>query len=148
MTNPKSRYDWMVSELKAHGHRLTPQRLALLKLLSSATDHPSASQLHERISAQFPTTSLATVYKTLSILTELGLVEEMGFSHDDNRYDGSHSEAHAHVICVRCRKIIDADLPSLASLQESVVEKLGYCITGQRVEFYGLCPECQSKSQS
>jgi Fur family transcriptional regulator, peroxide stress response regulator len=144
--NTNLHFESMVEELKAHGHRLTPQRLEIVKLLAYATDHPSAAQLYERITHQFPTTSLATVYKTLTILKELNLVQEMGFSQDDNRYDASASRAHAHLICVRCRRIVDAEAEPLPNLADHVAERSGYRLVSQRVEFYGLCPECQSEA--
>ncbi len=138
------RFEAIVQELKAHGHRLTPQRMAIVKLLASATDHPSAAHLYERIRQQFPTTSLATVYKTLNILKDLELVHEMGFSEDDNRYDAAGSLAHAHLICTQCRKIVDAEVEPVSHLAESIARRSGYRLVSQRVEFYGLCPECQS----
>jgi Fur family transcriptional regulator, peroxide stress response regulator len=142
--NPSLQFESMVEELKTHGHRLTPQRIAIVKLLAYATDHPSAAQLYDRITEQFPTTSLATVYKTLAILKELDLVREMGFSQDDNRYDATVERPHAHLICVQCRKIVDAEAEPLSNLADSVAERAGYRLVGQRVEFYGLCPECQN----
>ena len=77
--------------LRDVGCRMTPQRLALLHILSAADNHPSAQQLYEELRQQFPTTSLATVYKTLNVLKDLGEVNEMGFGSGDNRYDGHPS---------------------------------------------------------
>jgi Fur family transcriptional regulator, peroxide stress response regulator len=141
--NTNARFESIVEELKSHGHRLTPQRLAILKLLVSATDHPSASQLYDQIKQQFPTTSLATVYKTLTILKRLGLVTEMGFSQDDNRYDAA-SRPHAHLICVRCRTIVDTEAEPVSNLADRVAERSGYRLVSQRLEFYGVCPACQT----
>lgn len=143
--NTTPAFESMVEALKARGHRLTPQRLAIVRLLASSDEHPSAAHLYGQITQQFPTTSLATVYKTLTILKEAGLVHEMGFSQDDNRYDANTSHDHAHLICVRCRKIIDAEAEPVASLAGRIAERSGYHLVGQRVEFYGLCPQCQSQ---
>jgi Fur family transcriptional regulator, peroxide stress response regulator len=139
-------FEVIMDELKAGGHRLTPQRVAIVRLLVNSRDHPSAAQLYERIAEQFPTTSLATVYKTLAILRELGLVHEMGFSEDDNRYDAAAAPPHAHLICVRCRKITDQEIERIADLALRVAERSGYRLTRQRMEFYGLCPECQRET--
>lgn len=142
--NIESRFAKMIDELRAHGHRLTPQRVAIAKLLASSTEHPSAAQIYDQIIEQFPTTSLATVYKTLAILKELGLVLELGFSQDDNRYDGVQPYPHPHLICVRCRKIIDADVEPVADLASKAAKASGYQLVGHRMEFYGICPECQN----
>ena len=100
MSDPESRFQQLIAKLKARNYRLTPQRTALLRLLAASEGHPSASHLYEQIKAQFPTTSPATVYKTLNLLKEMGEVLELGFSNDDNRYDGqsalSTSASHLH----------------------------------------------------
>jgi Fur family peroxide stress response transcriptional regulator len=79
----------LVTRFRERGHRLTPQRIALLRLIAASEGHPSAFGLYEQIKEQFPTTSLATVYKTLAVLKDMGEVLELGFSDDDNRYDGN-----------------------------------------------------------
>ncbi|MEJ2737754.1 MAG: Fur family transcriptional regulator, partial [Anaerolineae bacterium] len=88
MADPQTRFEELVAKLREREYRLTPQRIALLRLLAASEGHPSASQLYEQMKDQFPTTSLATVYKTLNVLKEIGEVLELGFSGDDNRYDG------------------------------------------------------------
>jgi Fur family peroxide stress response transcriptional regulator len=88
MADPPARFEELIAKLREHEHRLTPQRVALLRVLSSSEGHPSASQLYDQLKVQFPTTSPATVYKTLHLLKEMGEVLELGFGDDDNRYDG------------------------------------------------------------
>ncbi len=143
MNDPTARRQAMVDKLREAGCRLTPQRLALIEMLSGTDEHPSAAQLYDNLHERFPTMSRATIYKTLNVLKELGEVLEMGFGADDNRYDGASTYPHAHIICTRCRQIIDADLMPVPGLTQQVAERSGYRITGSRVEFYGLCPECQ-----
>jgi len=143
MSDPESRYQQLVSKLKGRDYRLTPQRVALLRLIASSEGHPSASNLHEHIKAQFPTTSPATVYKTLNLLKELGEVLELGFSNDDNRYDGNRPYPHPHLICVHCRKIMDAQVSLVDDLTQEVAELTGYQVISHRLDFYGLCPDCQ-----
>ena len=146
MVDSEARFEQMMSRLREHECRITPQRVALLRLLAADEGHSSASHLYQQLKAQFPTTSLATVYKTLNLLKEMGEVVELGFSDDDNRYDGAHPFPHPHLICVRCRKIVDTDSALAASLVENVAADSGYQITGHRLDLYGLCPECQSSS--
>ena len=72
-------------------------------------------------------------------------VLELGFSDDDNRYDGSNPAPHPHLICVRCRKITDPPIKEADSLVQEVVAHSGYRIIGHRFDIYGVCPACQSR---
>ena len=126
MSDPESRFQQLIAKLKARDYRLTPQRTALLRLLAASEGHPSASHLYEQIKAQFPTTSPATVYKTLNLLKEMGEVLELGFSTDDNRYDGNRPYPHPHLICIRCRKITDPQVSLVDDLTQEVAEQTGY----------------------
>ena len=109
MVDPQARFEALVGRLREQEYRLTPQRVALLRLLAASEGHPSASRLYDQLQAQFPTTSPGTIYKTLNLLKDLDEVLELGFSDDDNRYDGNKPYPHPHLICVRCRKIIDPE---------------------------------------
>ena len=132
-----------MGRLRERHCRVTPQRVALLRLLASSEGHPSAAHLYDQIRAQFPTTSLATVYKTLSLLDDMGEVLELGFSHDDNRYDGHNPHPHPHLICIRCRKIVDAEASLTQNLAQEMASGSGFRVVGHRLDFYGLCPDCQ-----
>ncbi|MCU0507159.1 MAG: transcriptional repressor [Anaerolineae bacterium] len=142
-TDTESRYQQLVARLKGSDHRLTPQRMALLRIIASGEGHPSATGLYEQIKTQFPTTSLATVYKTLSLLKELGEVLELGFSNDDNRYDGNRPYPHPHLICVRCHNIMDPQVSLVDDLTQEVAELTGYQVISHRLDFYGVCPACR-----
>jgi Fur family peroxide stress response transcriptional regulator len=143
MADPQIRFEELVTKLREREYRLTPQRIALLRLLAASDGHPSASQLYEQMKDQFPTTSLATVYKTLGVLKEIDEVLELGFSGDDNRYDGKNPYPHPHLICIRCQKILDPEVVLPQNLVQEVAQSSGYQIVGHRLDFYGLCPDCQ-----
>ena len=143
LKDPEARFDELVAKFREREFRITPQRIVLLRLLATSQGHPSAAQLHKKVQEQFPTTSLATVYKTLTRLKEMGEVLELGFSDDDNRYDGNEPHPHPHLICVRCRSIIDLEVSLLQNLTRDVSESTGYQITSHRLDFYGICPDCQ-----
>jgi len=132
-----------MSKLREREYRLTPQRVALLRLLAASDGHPSAAQLYDRLKDQFPTTSPGTVYKTLNLLKDLDEVLELGFSDDDNRYDGNKPYPHPHLICIRCQKIVDAEVSLAQNLVQEVTRQSSYQIVGHRLDFYGLCPDCQ-----
>jgi Fur family peroxide stress response transcriptional regulator len=133
----------MLSRLKSHDFRITPQRLLVLRTLAESEGHPTVEEIYEQVKAEFPTTSLATVYKTIALLKELNEVLELGFPDGSNRYDGNKPFPHPHVICTRCKKITDPDLISLDGLSEEMSRKTGYRIFSHRLDFFGLCPDCQ-----
>ncbi|HID61861.1 MAG TPA: transcriptional repressor [Anaerolineae bacterium] len=145
MADHQARLDEMIAKLRERGYRLTPQRMAVLRILSASEEHPSVEQIYERVKAEFPMTSLATVYKTLTLLKEMGEVLELGFSDDSNRYDGAQPYPHPHLICIKCRNIIDAKVATLSELPQEVARSTGYRIVSQRLDFFGICPGCQEK---
>jgi len=137
------RLDEMLSKLKEHGFRITPQRLAILKVLAVSEGHPSVEKIYEQVRRDFPTTSIATVYKTIHMLKEINEVLELGFPDGSNRYDGNNPFPHPHVICIKCQKIFDPDLESLQDMTAEVSASTGFEIMTHRLDFFGLCPECQ-----
>jgi len=141
----QSRIDQMLSKLRDHDCRITPQRLAVLRVLAASEGHPTVEGIYERVRVQFPTTSLATIYKTVSLLKKMNEVLELGFADGSNRYDGNRPFPHPHVICTRCKKIIDPDLRSLKDMTKEVAEETGFEILSHRVDFFGICEECLKK---
>jgi Fur family peroxide stress response transcriptional regulator len=136
----------ILSKIKGRDFRLTPQRLAIIRILVASEEHPSVDEVYQEVRTQFPTTSPATVYKTISLLKELDEVLELGFPDGSNRYDGKRPYPHPHAICTKCRKIMDPEISSVAELSEEMKKKTGYTISFHRLDFFGLCPECQGKS--
>lgn len=140
------RFEQMVEKLKHRDHRITPQRLAILRILSTSDRHPSAEMIYNQIKKDFPVTSFATVYKTIALAKELGEVLELEFSHDSNRYDGNKPYPHPHLICTRCKLIIDPDLETVTYLENEIIKETGFKVTNHRLDFFGLCPDCQKKT--
>ena len=136
----------MLSKLKEHDFRLTPQRLAVLKVLAVSEGHPTVERIYETVKAEFPTTSIATIYKTVNLLKQLNEVLELGFPDGSNRYDGNKPYPHPHVICTKCKKIIDPNLGSLEDLTKEVIKETGFQILNHRVDFFGTCRDCQSRN--
>ena len=145
MADPRARLDEMIARLRERGHRLTPQRLAVLKVLAASEGHPSVEQIYERVKADFPTTSLATIYKTVTLLKEMGEVLELGFSTEGNRYDGNKPYPHPHLICLKCRNIVDLEVVALSELPRQVARSTGYRIVSYWLNFFGICPQCQEQ---
>jgi Fur family peroxide stress response transcriptional regulator len=144
--DPQKRVDEMLSRLRGRDFRITPQRLAVLKILAGSMSHPSVDDIYQEVKAEFPTTSLATVYKTVSLLKELNEVLELGFPDGSNRYDGNNPLPHPHAICMKCKKIMDPELMNIDALSEEMSRKTGYKIFHHRLDFFGLCPDCQQKN--
>ena len=89
-----------------HGLKLTIQRLAIFNSIISRKDHPSTEQVYESLKEKYPTISLATIYKTLHIFNELGLIQELNFSDGNIRYD-PNMELHINIVCIKCGGITD-----------------------------------------
>ena len=143
MAKQKTRLDQMISKLRERDYRITPQRLAILKILAVSEGHPSVEKIYTQVKKTFPTTSLATVYKTLIVMKEIGEVLELGFSDDSNRYDGNKPYPHPHLICIECKKILDPELGSLKDMTHELAQDTGFNIVHHRLDFFGICPECQ-----
>jgi Fur family peroxide stress response transcriptional regulator len=136
----------MVEKLKEHEFRITPQRLAVLKILAKSVGHPSVEDIFKQVRPVFPTTSLATIYKTVNLLKEIGEVVELDFSEESNRYDGNRPYPHPHLICTKCKTIMDPDMATVEDLSKEIARKTGYEILNHRLDFFGICPRCQENS--
>ena len=144
MTDPGIRFNQLIAALKARDFRLTPQRVELVRLIAVSDGHPSASELYTKIKRQFPTMSHATVYKTLSLLKEMNQVFEIDL-HNDSHYDGNRPEPHPHLICIKCNKIMDAEVSLDQAMLRSLEQASGYQILRPQISLFGLCPDCQEE---
>lgn len=130
--------------LRNHGFKVTPQRLAVYNALSRTKAHPNAETLYKTLQPYYPTMSLATVYKALSILCEVGLAQELNTGEDAFRYDAD-VHPHPHIRCIKCGRVDDVpDLPE-NTLETQVGNATGYQMAGHQYYFFGVCPECQKK---
>ncbi len=148
MADPQNRLEQIIKALKDKGYRLTPQRLAMLKIIAASTRHPNAEQIYEQMKADFPTTSLATIYKTLTLLKDLGEVLELNFAAVGSHYDGNKPYPHPHVICTQCGQILDPESVAVAEISQEMARQTGYQITHHQLNFFGLCPRCQKQGQA
>ena len=145
MKNPQKRLDEILSKLRQREFRITPQRIAILKAFLRSEEHPSVEQVHAQVKINFPTTSLATVYKTVSLLKKIGEILELSFPDGRNRYDGRKPYPHPHLICTKCQAIMDPAVSSVARMTTEVEQSSGYRILFHQLEFFGVCPACQKK---
>ena len=142
MTDSEERFDSIIKKLREKDHKLTPQRLAVIKILARSEGHPSVEKIYEQLLYDFPTMSLATVYRNVMLIKSLGEVLELGFADGSNRYDGNRPYPHPHVICIQCHKIIDPDLASLRDMTKEVADETGFEILTHRLDFFGICSNC------
>jgi len=129
-----------MNEHRDTGLRLTPQRIAILDCLKGNKRHPSAEDIYRVVRIKFPTMSFATVYSTLAVLKEKRKVVELTIDAGKKRYD-PETLSHNHLICVVCKKIVDAatsDTPRLRGREEQ-----GFKLIASHTDFYGLCPGCR-----
>jgi Fur family peroxide stress response transcriptional regulator len=146
MADPNTRIHTIINKLRENNYKLTPQRLAIVKILAHSTGHPNVEKIYEQLTDDFPTMSLATVYRNVMIIKSLGEVLELGFPDGSNRYDGNKPYPHPHVICIECKKIIDPDLATLKDMTDEVADETGFNILTHRLDFFGICPDCMKKA--
>src|SRR5215469_12241206 len=115
--------------LPQRGHRLTPQRFMIMSVIQEANEHLSVEQITERVQERNPYVSLSTIYRTLELLRELGLVRENRLPGEQPRYEIAEGKAHHHLVCRNCRAVIHLDEQLLGNLHEQLQEEY---------HFYGL----------
>ncbi|HQG26449.1 MAG TPA: transcriptional repressor [Syntrophorhabdus sp.] len=134
----------MVKKLKDNSHKLTPQRLAIIRILAGSENHPSVEDIYNLLHKRFPGISQATVYRNIMLIKSLGEVLEIGFAGASTRYDGIKPFPHPHVVCLKCNKIIDPELASLHDMTKEITDESGFEIVTFRLDFFGVCPECRA----
>lgn len=133
------------SLFKGKGLKVTPQRVAIYKALAEKACHPTASDLYQEVSRDYPMISPNTVYYTLSSLRETGLVKEVNYWHDQARFDANVTPHH-HLICLGCRAILDIENRALDRLTSCMAIPKDFQVIDHQVEFYGYCHICQHSS--
>jgi Fe2+ or Zn2+ uptake regulation protein len=135
--------DRLQDTLRAAGRRLTAQRRLILQVLEESDEHLDADALYERVRARDPDVSLATVYRTLAVLKEIGLVEEHRLGEGHGHYEAVHDEPHYHFTCLRCGKVIEFDTPLMAQIEQELVEQEGVRIASIHLHVSGSCAQCK-----
>ena len=143
MNSTQDRLDEILTKLRQRECRITPQRLAILNAFIQSDKHPSVEQVYDQVRINFPTTSLATVYKTVTLLKDVGEILEISFADGRNRYDGKKPYPHPHLVCTQCNRIVDPEVTLLDRLTSEVSQSTGYKIVSHQLEFFGICPACQ-----
>lgn len=135
----------LTNTLKQSGLRLTPQRIAICKVLAETNHHPTASSIYEKIKPEYPSLSLGTVYNTLEILVAHGKVNVLGDAGDGKVHFDPETKPHINLACIQCHQIIDIPSIHVSSLDEEITQTSGFNLLGSRLIYYGICPACQNR---
>jgi Fe2+ or Zn2+ uptake regulation protein len=130
------------------GRPLTNQRRLLLKLLRNAGQHIDAKELYRRASAKDESISPATVYRTLNLFKELGLIDEMRLGNIRCYYEVKQSPEHQHLVCKGCGKVLEIQTSHFQRLIKSVRQEHGFRVTKAELYLEGYCPECEDKGKT
>lgn len=133
----------IIDRYKSTGFKLTPQRIAILKILEGNTNHPTAEDIYKELKKKYPTVSFATVYNTIQALAERGELLEITIDPQRKHFD-PNPKPHHHIMCTVCKKISDIfmDYSHALNLPTEIHEE--YCVLGNHVDFYGICSECRT----
>ena len=129
------------------GLRITDQRRVIARILSEADDHPDVETLHERAAKIDPGISIATVYRTVRLFEEAGILERHEFGDGRSRYEAASDAHHDHLIDVETGKVIEFVDEELEALQRRIAEKLGFRLVDHRMELYGVAVDRSTLSR-
>lgn len=130
--------DTIIERCEAKGLRLTEQRRTIARVLEDADDHPDVEELYARASGVDPRISLATVYRTVKLFEEAGILEKLEFGDGRARYEDAERDHHDHLIDLKSGEVIEFVDAEIEALQEKIARKLGYKLKGHRLELYGV----------
>ena len=133
-----------MEKFRTMGIKLTPQRLAILEFLEDNKSHPSAEEIYLEVKQKYPMMSFATVYNTIEALKKKGNLIELTIDPVRRRYDPD-TGYHHHLICTRCRKIIDIHAELSVDIPEE--DRASFDIEGNHIEFYGICSDCKANNK-
>jgi Fur family transcriptional regulator, peroxide stress response regulator len=135
----------IIAKFHEKGFKATPQRLAICEYVLSSKDHPTTDMVYREVKERFPTLSLATVYQTLHLLADIGLLQELELNDRVSRYDPQTSP-HINIICKNCGMVEDYEAEDVERLWSKIVDGLGFEPIGQRLDVYGYCDKCKEST--
>ncbi|MDG2096709.1 MAG: Fur family transcriptional regulator [Paracoccaceae bacterium] len=128
----------IIKRCETKGLRMTDQRRTIAKLLESTNDHPDVEELHKRVNQVDQSISLATVYRTVKLFEESGILDKLEFGDGRARYEDADREHHDHLINIQNGEVIEFVDSDIELLQEKIATKLGYRLLGHKLELYGV----------
>lgn len=140
----KHETEGQVSEVVRGSYRNTAQRAIILEEVESSEGHLTAGEIFERVRKRYPSIAYGTVYRTLHLLAEHELIQELTFADQASRFD-KRTDRHDHVHCTSCGLLMDVNVPISHSCEEVAASQVGWEITRHHTLFEGICPECLAK---
>jgi Fur family ferric uptake transcriptional regulator len=128
----------IIARCEAKGLRMTEQRRVVAQVIGAAEDHPDVEELFARAAAVDPRISLATVYRTVNLFEEAGILEKLEFGDGRARYEDAERDHHDHLIDIHSGEVIEFVDPEIEALQERIAARLGYTLKGHRLELFGV----------
>ncbi len=128
----------IIARCEAKGLRMTGQRRIIAQVLQDSSDHPDVEELYKRASALDDGISIATVYRTVKLFEEAGILERLEFGDGRARYEDAERDHHDHLIDMNSGEVIEFCDPEIEALQEKIAQKLGYELRGHKLELYGV----------
>ena len=130
---------------RSAGRRMTAQRRLILDVLEKSEAHLDAEALHDRVRRHNPDVSLATVYRTLAVFKEIGLVEEHRLGEEHGHFELVRDCPHYHFTCLGCGRVIEFDTPLVAQIERELSKREGVRVTGAHLHLSGYCVRCQEE---
>lgn len=130
--------DAIIARCEAKGLRMTDQRRIVARVIGVAEDHPDVEELYTRASAVDPRISIATVYRTVKLFEEAGILDRLEFGDGRARYEDAERDHHDHLIDMNSGEVIEFVDPEIEALQNRIADRLGYKLVGHRLELYGV----------
>lgn len=130
--------DTILTRCERNGLRMTNQRKTIAHILEASDDHPDVEELYARASSQDASISIATVYRTVKLFEEAGILDKLEFGDGRARYEDAEREHHDHLIDMNSGEVIEFVDTEIEALQEKIAEKLGYKLIGHKLELYGV----------
>ena len=143
MREKESMLDSFIEKCRSAGLKITPQRVAVYEILLNSHNHPTVEEIYEEVKKRYPFVSLATVYRTVETLEQMGLAKKVCYWGSSARYD-ANTDDHHHLICVSCGAIRDIYMDKDIDIPR---ELEGFETSGYSVNIYGVCPDCKKKAQ-
>ena len=136
----------IIKTFRNSGYRATPQRIAISRYILRNHEHPTAQKTYQEVKKTHPTVSLATIYTTIKILKETGLICELNLPQSQTRYD-PNIEPHVHLICLRCGSITDWMDPIMEKLVKNISRKANFTVIGSSFDLEGICESCDRRAK-
>ena len=136
----------VLAKIRQKGHKLTPQRRAVLHTIARAQNPLTPNEIYQRVRQENPSIGLVTVYRTLNVLAKLELICEVHTGENARGYVGSPLEHHGHLICSECGKVVDFTGCDLGALEQKLSRETGFVIEDHLLEFHGRCRDCSRKA--